>query len=111
MSLLSFNLGVEAGQLMILMVLVPIVNLFFRYVLRERIGTIVISVFVAHTAWHWMAERYTAWRAYDVRWADLFDAVVLGELRWLVVVLVAGVSVSLWLRKAITSSDTHAGTA
>ena len=100
MSLLSFNLGVEAGQLMILAMLIPIIHLLFRYVLKERIGTILISVFVAHTAWHWMADRYVVWHAYDVRWTDLFDAIVLGELRWLVVALVAGASTMLWLRKS-----------
>jgi len=99
MSLLSFNLGVEAGQLMILAILIPIIHLLFRYILKERIGTIVISVFVAHTAWHWMAERYVVWRAYDVRWTDLFDAMLLGELRWLLIALVAGAGTALWLRR------------
>ena len=41
MSLLSFNLGVEAGQLMILAILIPIMNLLFRYAVSERVGTIV----------------------------------------------------------------------
>ncbi len=98
MSLLSFNLGVEAGQLMILAILIPVMNLLFRYVVSERVGTLLISVFVAHTAWHWMLERYAVWRAYDVRWTDLSDAIFFGELRWLVVALVAGAGAMLWLR-------------
>ncbi|MCP5144874.1 MAG: HupE/UreJ family protein [Gammaproteobacteria bacterium] len=58
LSLLSFNLGVELGQLLVLALLIPALWLLFRYVVAERIGTIVISVFIAHSAWHWMGERY-----------------------------------------------------
>lgn len=106
-SLLSFNLGVEAGQLMILAILVSIMTLLFRYVLSERIGTILISIFVGHTAWHWMVERHAVWRAYDVRWTDLFDAIVLGELRWLLIALVAGAGAAVWLRGTRTSISPH----
>jgi hypothetical protein len=84
-SLLAFNLGVEAGQLAILAVLIPALYVLFRYVVNERIGTIVISVLVGHTAWHWMTDRYTAWQMYELRWSDLYGALVFGELSWLVV--------------------------
>jgi len=56
-ALLSFNIGVEIGQLLVLVVLVPALGLFFRYVLAERLGIIILSVLVAHIAWHWMMER------------------------------------------------------
>ena len=56
-SLLSFNVGVELGQLLVLAVLVPALDLLFRYVVAERMGTIILSALVAHTAWHWMIER------------------------------------------------------
>ena len=56
-SLLAFNIGVEIGQLAVLVILLPALSLTFRYVLPERIGTIVISALVAHTAWHWMLDR------------------------------------------------------
>ncbi len=64
-SLLSFNVGIELGQLLVLLLLVPVLNLAFRYVVAERIGVIVLCVIVAHTAWHWMAERYAALRLFD----------------------------------------------
>ena len=64
-SLLSFNVGIELGQLLVLLLLVPVLNLAFRYVVSERIGVIVLCVIVAHTAWHWMAERYAALRMFD----------------------------------------------
>jgi len=56
-SLLAFNIGVEIGQLAVLLVLIPALGLLFRYVIPERVGIIIISALVAHTAWHWMLER------------------------------------------------------
>ncbi len=56
-SLLGFNFGVEMGQLCVLIVLVPALNLLFRYVIDERLGVIILSVLVAHTGWHWMIDR------------------------------------------------------
>jgi hypothetical protein len=56
-SLLGFNLGVEIGQLAVLFVLVPALNLLFRCVVAERIGVIILSALVAHTGWHWMLDR------------------------------------------------------
>jgi hypothetical protein len=63
-SLLSFNLGIEFGQLLVLVLLIPALNLLFRYV-NERAGGIVIAVVVGHTAWHWLVERFDALRGFD----------------------------------------------
>lgn len=56
-SLISFNLGVELGQIAVLLVLVPLLELIFRFVLAERMATIILSALVAHTGWHWMIDR------------------------------------------------------
>ena len=56
-SLLGFNVGVEIGQLAVLFVLVPALNLLFKYVVPERVGIIILSALVAHTGWHWMLDR------------------------------------------------------
>src|SRR6202011_4350665 len=56
-ALFGFNLGVEVGQLAVLVVLVPALGLLFRYVVAEKLGIIVLSALVVHTAWHWMLER------------------------------------------------------
>lgn len=66
-SLLSFNVGIELGQLLVLVVLVPALNLVFRYV-NERVGGIVLAVIVGHTAWHWLAERFAALSAFAGSW-------------------------------------------
>ncbi len=62
-SLLAFNVGVEVGQLLVLVVAIPLLSLMFRYVVAERIGTILLSALVAHTAWHWALDRGSAFCA------------------------------------------------
>jgi HupE / UreJ protein len=56
-ALFGFNLGVEIGQIAVLVVLIPALDLLFRYVIAEWLGVIILSALVAHTAWHWMLER------------------------------------------------------
>jgi HupE / UreJ protein len=56
-SLLAFNIGVEIGQLFVLCLAVPLIGWFFRRAVDERMGVIVLSALVAHTAWHWMMDR------------------------------------------------------
>jgi hypothetical protein len=94
-SLLSFNIGVELGQLLVLLLLIPLLESLFRYVVAERIGTIILSALVAHTGWHWMIERADRLRQFRFQWADLNAAVLAGALRWLIGILViAGIA---WL--------------
>jgi hypothetical protein len=80
-SLLSFNVGVELGQLLVLAVLVPALQLLFRYVVAERMGTIVLSAFVAHTAWHWTTERWAVLRQYA--WPAPTASDMGAAVRWL----------------------------
>ena len=46
-SLLSFNVGVELGQILVLVLLVPALSGIFRFVVAERMGTILLSALVA----------------------------------------------------------------
>lgn len=88
-SLLAFNLGVELGQLLVVGLLVPIAALTFRYVIAERTGTIVASAFIAHTAWHWMTERYDILRQFRFTWPQ-WDALTLAaSFRWLLILWLA----------------------
>lgn len=68
-SLLAFNLGVELGQLLVLLILVPALALLFRYVVAARMGTIILSAIVAHTAWHWMMDRGAVLAQFDIQWS------------------------------------------
>jgi formate/nitrite transporter FocA (FNT family) len=56
-ALAGFNIGVEIGQIAVLLVLVPVLSLLFRFVVPEWLGIIILSALVAHTGWHWMLER------------------------------------------------------
>ena len=88
-SLLSFNLGVELGQILVLVALVPLLELSFRFVVAERVGTIILSALVAHTGWHWMLERALVLRQFSFRLPELNAALLAGVLRWLILILVA----------------------
>jgi hypothetical protein len=71
-SLLAFNVGVELGQIFVLLLALPALELLFRRVVAERAGTIILSALVAHTAWHWMTERGATLADYEYR-LPVFD--------------------------------------
>jgi hypothetical protein len=79
-SLLSFNVGVELGQLLVLCLFVPALNLLFRRVMPERMGIIIVSAIVVHQAWHWMVDRFTVLEQFP--WPSITTAGVLSALRW-----------------------------
>jgi uncharacterized membrane-anchored protein YitT (DUF2179 family) len=95
-ALLSFNLGVELGQLLVLVILVPLLDLAFRHVLAERIGVIIVSALVAHTGWHWMLERGE--RLGQFPWPALDANTLASLLRWLMAALI--LAVLAWLLRA-----------
>jgi hypothetical protein len=88
-SLVSFNVGVELGQLAVLAVMIPALSLLFRFVVSERIGTIMLSAIVAHTAWHWTGERWGRLRQFGWPAVDLTSLAAL--VRVLIVIVVVGV--------------------
>ena len=103
-SLLSFNIGVELGQLLVLGALVPALAFFFRFLVAERIGAIVISALIAHTSWHWMTERWRVLQAYS--WPAVDAAVIVSTLWWTTAVLAIGIGARLlFLRSAQGKAD------
>jgi HupE / UreJ protein len=93
LSLLSFNIGVELGQLLVLLLLTPVLWLLFRYVVAERIGIIILSALVAHTGWHWMIERGT--QLSQFQWPEFNVAQVATGMWWLILILI--LAVPIWL--------------
>jgi HupE/UreJ protein len=94
-SLVAFNVGVELGQILVIALLVPAIDLLFRFVIAERTGTIILSALVAHTGWHWMGERFDRLRQYSFEWPTLTATLLLTVVRWLTLaVIMAGV---VWL--------------
>lgn len=96
-SLFAFNVGIELGQLLVLAVMLPTLALLRRHVLRGRLGVIILSALVAHTAWHWMTDRAEAlWRA---PWPHpgVFDLALLAL--WLGLLALAGAGLGILLKR------------
>lgn len=94
-SLLSFNVGVELGQLLVLVFMIPVLNFLFRRVVEERMGTIILSALVADTAWHWMIDRADAMRRVPFHWPVLNPDFIATALQWMIaIVAIAG---AVWL--------------
>lgn len=112
-SLAAFNIGVELGQLLVLACAVPVLILVRRYVnagmaharpaagasgapaaagLRDTAVTIVGSALVAHTAWHWMSERFATLAEFSASFAfpPLDARFALGLMRAALLLAVAG---------------------
>jgi HupE / UreJ protein len=112
-SLLAFNVGVEIGQLTVLVVLIPALGLLFRRIFPERIGIIILSALIAHTAWHWMIDRGGLLMRFPIPVPDAaFLASAMRGLMW-VLILTAGVwlasgLVKRWLRVDIGMPATEA---
>jgi hypothetical protein len=98
-SLVSFNVGVELGQLLVLVLVVPMLSVLFSRIVAEKIGIIVLSSLVAHSAWHWMAERFNTLMAYDIRWPAMDSSFYLGVSQWGLLLGIA--AVVLWVMQGL----------
>ena len=98
-SLFTFNLGVEIGQILALAVAVPLVSLAFKRLVAERLGIIILSAFVAHTAWHWMMERGSSLSEYEFTMPVLDVAFAASVLRAAIVLTIAGGAV--WVMREL----------
>lgn len=97
-SLLAFNLGVEIGQLFVILLAVPLLNYFFRKIVAERMGTILLSALLAHSGWHWMSDRAAELFAYSFQWPAMNYTFFAALMRWLMLALVIGAVIWLLLQ-------------
>jgi hypothetical protein len=112
-SLLAFNIGIELGQLLVVIVAVPILKRLYQQMQKASKGffspvggteegavgggvrepyrplMILLSAVIAHSAWHWLVERWELFSQYrpELPAADL--VLVLGVIRWLLLILTA----------------------
>jgi hypothetical protein len=86
-SLLSFNVGIEIGQLAVLCVFVPALALLLRGRMSGRMGIIVLSAIVANIAWQWMIQRGEA--LWQTPWPQLTLPVLMTLARWVAALLLA----------------------
>ncbi len=94
LSLFAFNVGVEIGQLLVLVVLLPALAWVGRRPVAARSVPIVLSILVAHTAWHWTVER--AELLTQVEWPEANADLVVTAARVLAPILIVAGTVR-WL--------------
>ena len=87
-ALVSYNVGLELGTLIILAIILPAGNLVFSQSAAERAGLMVVSVLVGHAGWHWMTERLAI--AQMSSWPLLDVNLLLTAVRWLLAMTVIG---------------------
>jgi HupE / UreJ protein len=103
-ALFGFNIGVEIGQIAVLLVLIPALDLLFRYVIAEWLGVIILSALIAHVAWHWMIERGERLAKFPFPKIDV--AFLASAMRGLMAMLIVALAVLLangWLKRWIQS--------
>jgi hypothetical protein len=97
-SLVSFNIGIEIGQLVVLCVFIPALALLFRGAMAGRMGIIVLSAIVANVAWQWMMERGTVF--WQTPWPQPTPEGLMVLARWVLALGAAAVAANLlskWL--------------
>jgi hypothetical protein len=92
LSLFSFNIGIEIGQLGVLAIMMPALVLFRRLV-PERTGTIVLSTVAALVGSYWFVERWQVLK--QVEWPRLNGDTALSAARWAAIALLA--IVAAWM--------------
>ena len=102
-SMLSFATGAAASVFVVAGLMTMALALLLTWVAEERIGTIVLSAIVAHSAWHSMASRYADFRRYPIHW-PAFDLMMLAWLlRWMMAAV--AVAAAVWVYRTFL----HAG--
>lgn len=89
-ALFAFNVGVELGQLVVLLITVPLTRWLYRHVANDRLATIVLSAIAAHSAWHWVTERGSQLLAYPIEWPVIDASFLAGAMRWMMLLLASG---------------------
>ena len=93
-SILSFNIGVELGQFLALLLLVPALDLLFRFTAAQRpaqrMETIILSALAADIGWHRVTERADQLTQFSFQWPALDAALLASGMRWVAIFLVLG---------------------
>ena len=98
-SLFSFNLGIEIGQIAMLIVFLGALTAVLRGALGGRAGIILLSLLTGHVAWDWMIERgdilwQTEWPRWDVQVGFVWVAWMAGA------VLIVATALRLYRKRA-----------
>jgi hypothetical protein len=74
--------------------MIPVLDLLFGYVVAERMGAIILSAIVAHTAWHWMVDRWAVFSQFHIQMPEFNSLFVLTVLHWAMAIV--GLAALLW---------------
>jgi hypothetical protein len=85
-SLIAFGAGVAAGQIFVLLILVPAVHGLAR-LLGDRAVAFLLSLVAGHIAWHWMVDRGSVLSRYPFQWPANIPALML--VNWAMGVIIA----------------------
>jgi hypothetical protein len=102
LSLFSFNVGIELGQMLVLAVMLPVLVLSRRLV-PDRMLVIILSAIAAVVAGNWMIERYEVLRQQEL--PNLQD--LLSLARWpalLLVVVGIGSVIVGWVKRSVAGT-------
>ena len=76
------------------LLVIPLLNLLFKYFVKERVGSILLSALLAHSAWHWMLERGDRLGQYQLQMPPVDALFFAGLMRWgMMLIVIAAV---LW---------------
>jgi len=89
LSMLAFDIGIAAGQLLVVILLSLSLVLLSRFFVAERMRTIILSALVANVTWNSLTQR--AAQLPNLQWPLLTPANLVTATSWLLVfVLIAG---------------------
>jgi hypothetical protein len=94
-SVLSFNLGIELGQIVVLALLIPALNLALRFHANQRMETIILAALAADISWHRLTERAAQLSQFSFQWPALSAALIANAMVWLTIFLGLGGLASL----------------
>ena len=87
-ALIAFNVGVELGQLLVLLLAVPALAWLRRQLPGRALDWVLIAI-IGHTAWHWCLERLAVLGAYPFALPAPSTWLAAGGLRWLALAFAA----------------------
>jgi len=90
-ALFAFNLGIELGQVLALLLMLPLLGLLTRHVLKGRTGAVILSAVLAQVGWAWMQSRWDALS--KVRWPVIDAAALLQIAAWVAALVLVGMAV------------------
>lgn len=109
LSLFSFNVGIEIGQLAVLTIMLPALALL-RRVVQERSGIIVLSAIVTTIGGYWFVERWQVLSQVNGRRSDTDGAVGAAQLAVvLLVVCAAGLLTTRMMKRSRKRAESAEG--